>query len=121
MECLTKVPLERPEKFDRLLLLTIDDTIRYVLGDVNAEIIFRYIENNYCKIDSIPTNLECFSTALRDLIGPGRGQMLGAARILEETIAETLTEKLGMKFQEERPINFPTYIKYLKQTYVFGF
>lgn len=114
------VRLERPEEFDRLLLCTIDESIKYVMGDLNAAIIYKYIEDNYCSVDKIPKNLTCFSSALRDLIGSDRRQILGAACILEETIAEALTIKLGRKFEEERPINFPGYIKYLKQAYVFN-
>ena len=90
-------------EFDKLLLSTIDETIRYVMGEVNALIIFNHIKENYCTVEDIPKNLKFFSYALRDLIGPGRTQMLGASFILEETIAEVFTKKIGRKFGKNPP------------------
>ena len=106
------------DKFDELLLLTVDETIKYVMGERNAAIIFSHLEANYCVKEEIPQKLELFSSALRDLIGNNRGQMLGAACILEETIAEAFALKLGETFVEKHPINFVEYIKRLKQTYL---
>ena len=99
-----------------MLLLSIDETMNYVLGEVNAEIIYRYLEAKYCRKEEIPQKLELFSSALRDLIGTGRGQMLGAACILEETIAEAFALKLGKSFGEKHPFDFVAYINRLKQT-----
>ena len=118
----TSVYVDPQEKwsneFDKLLLSTIDETIRYVMGESNALIIFQYIKENYCNIEDIPKSPKSFSSGLRDLIGPGRTQMHGAACILEETIAEELAMKMGKKFEVERPINFPEYILELKQMYI---
>jgi hypothetical protein len=109
---------ELSDKFNELLLLVIDEAMKYVMGEGNAAIIYGYLEANYCIKEEIPQKLELFSSALRDLIGNSRGQMLGAACILEETIAEALTLKLGEKFVEEHPIDFVGYIKRLKETYL---
>ena len=103
------------DKFDDLLLLSIDETMKYVLGEANAAIIYRYLEENSCSKEEIPQNLDLFSSALRDLIGNGRGQMLGAACILEETIAETFALKLGKTFGEKHPFDFVGYINRLKE------
>ena len=105
-------------EFDKLLLSTIDETIRYVMGNSNTDIIFSYIEKNYCIIENIPKNLNHFSDGLRDLIGPGRNQMLGAACIVEETIAEAFAMKIGQSFEAQSPINFPKYIQDLKRAYI---
>lgn len=105
-------------KFDELLLLAIDETMKYVMGERNAAIIYRHLEANYCAKEEIPQKLELFSSVLRDLIGNGRGQMLGAACILEETIAEALALKLGEDFVEKRPVDFVGYIEELKKTYL---
>ena len=106
-------------EFDKLLISVIDETIKYVMGDLNAYTIFKHIEENYCCKEEIPERLKFFSSALRDLIGTGRGQMLGAASILEETIAESLALKIGKQFKVEPPINFPEYIGNIKKTYIF--
>jgi hypothetical protein len=104
------------DKFDELLLQAIDKTMKYIMGEGNAAIFYRYLEAKYCIKEEIPQKLEFFSSALRDLIGIG--QMLGAACILEETIAETLALKLGENFAEKRPIDFVGCIKRLKETYL---
>jgi hypothetical protein len=111
---------KKSNKFDELLLLAIDETMNYVLGEANATIIYRYLEANSCSKEEIPRRLEFYSSALRDLIGNGRGQMLGAACILEETIAEAFALKLGKSFEENHPFDFLEYIKRLKQTYLQG-
>jgi hypothetical protein len=108
----------KSSKFDELLLMTIDETMNYVLGKTNTAIIYRYLEANSCTKEEIPRKLEFYSSALRDLIGNGRGQMLGAACILEETIAEAFALKLGKSFWEEHPFDFPGYVKRLKQIYL---
>jgi hypothetical protein len=105
-------------KFDELLLMAIDETMNYVLGEANTAIVYRYLEANSCTREEIPRKLEFYSSAIRDLIGNGRGQMLGAACILEETIAEAFALKLGKSFGEEHPFDFPGYVKRLKQTYL---
>ena len=108
---------EVSDKFDDLLLLSIDETMKYVLGEANTAIIYRYLEANSCSKEEIPQKLELFSSALRDLIGNGPGQMLGTACILEETIAETFAFKLGEIFRERHPFDFVGYINRLKETW----
>ena len=105
-------------KFDTLLLISIDETLNYVLGEINAAIIYRYLEAKDCTKEELPQKLEFFSLTLRDLIGNGRRQMLGAASVLEATIAETFAKKLETSFDETLPINFPEYIRQLKQKYL---
>jgi len=104
-------------KFDDLLLGVIDETMKYILGEANANIIYNYLESQSCSRREIPQNIDYFSSALRDLIGTGRGQMLGAACILEETIAETLALRLGQRFLKKQPFVFADYISALKELY----
>ena len=113
----TRMDMKTLEEFDNLLLKTIDETLKYVLGDINAQIIYRYLEKKSCPMLEIPRKLNIFSAELRMLLGPGRGQILGSAPILEETIAELLCHKLGIKFNEERPIMFESCIRKLKEDY----
>ena len=111
-------PAKASAKFDKILLFAIDETMKYVMGEGNAAIIFNYLEANSCPKEQIPQKLELFSSALRDLIGNGRRQILGAACVLETTIAETFAARIGRSFDAHEPINFPRYIKQLKQAYI---
>jgi hypothetical protein len=105
------------DRFNNLLLLVIDETLRYTLGDTNTHVIFDYIEKRYCPFSEVPTNLQILSEALRDLLGSGRGQILGSAPILEKVIAEIFCSKLGMQFDKEGFTVFANYIENLKEAY----
>jgi hypothetical protein len=89
------------DEFDELLLKIVDETIRYVLGDYNTLTIYNYLERNSCPIKEIPTKLNLFSVELRNLIGVGRGQILGAPIILENAIVKALASELGLKLENE--------------------
>jgi hypothetical protein len=104
-------------EFDDLLLKVINETLRYVLGDINAGIIFDYLEKKSCPFSEIPRNLHIFSTALRDLLGCGRGQILGSASILENAIAEIFCRKLGMEFDKGEFTVLVGYIEKLRAAY----
>jgi hypothetical protein len=84
------------DEFDEILLKTIDKTLRYVLGDRNAFIVYDYLEKSSCPVQEIPSKLDLFSAKLRDLLGTSRGQILGAPTILEDTIVEALSHELGL-------------------------
>jgi hypothetical protein len=105
------------DDFDTLLLSTIDETLSYVLGEINANIIYEYLKSNSCGKQEIPQKLDFFSEALRDLLGTGRGQILGVAAILEETIAEAFVLKFGKTFEDSRPLCLCKYIENLKQNF----
>jgi hypothetical protein len=102
------------DEFDNLLLKVIDETLRYALGDINTQIVFDYLEKNSCPFLEIPRKLDIFSTGLRDLMGAGRGQILGAGPILEKAIAEIFCRKLGMEFNESGPVALAEYVKRLR-------
>ncbi len=104
------------EEFDELLLKTIDKTIRCALGDHNALIIYDYLEKNSCPMQEIPTRLDLFSAQLRNLLGVGRGQILGAPAILEDTIVTALSSELGLKLENESRV-FEDRIRRLKEKY----
>ena len=107
--------MQSSDEFNNLLLRVIDETLRYTLGDTNTHIIFDYIEKRYCPFSEVLTNLQILSEALRDLLGSGRGQILGAAPILERTIAETFCHKLGMEFDKGEFTVFANYIEKLRK------
>jgi hypothetical protein len=104
------------EEFDEITLKTIDKTLRYVLGDRNAVIIYDYLEKSSCSMQEIPTKLDLFSAKLRDLLGTSRGQILGAPTILEDEIVEALSQELGLS-----PVGgvvFRDRIRRLKESYM---
>jgi hypothetical protein len=109
--------LSYSREFDKLLILTTGEVLRESLGDLNAQIIFEYLEKRSCPMQEIPKKLEVFSMELRRLLGWNRGQLLGSAAILEETIARVLCFKLGVKFDERLPIAFSNYIGRLREVY----
>lgn len=104
------------DDFDNLLVKTIDKTLRYVLGDRNTLIIYEYLEKVSCPIREIPKKLGVFSTALRDLLGTDRGQILGVSAILEDAIVEALSLELGLKPDEQSGV-FEVRIRKLKEKY----
>jgi hypothetical protein len=102
------------DEFDVLLLKIIDKTIRYVLGDVNTLIVYDYLERRSCPMREIPTKLDLFSEELRNLLGVGRGQILGEPTILEDAIVEALSTELGLKLEKESKV-FEDRIRRLKE------
>ncbi len=104
------------QEFGELLVRVIDETIRYCLGDVNALILYDYLERKACSLNEIPEKPEVFSMELRNMLGVGRRQMLGAASILEETIVQALCQKLGIPF-ENGPVVFADCVKKLRAYY----
>jgi hypothetical protein len=103
--------------FDGMLSQAIDKTLRYVLGDINTTVIYSYLDKKGCKSNEIPAKLEEFSTGLRMILGSGRGQILGAASILEETIVENLSTELEICLDNPRLTQFSDNIKKLRKAY----
>lgn len=108
------------DDFDKLLIQAIDEVLKYSLGEVNTMIIYEYFEKRCCPITDIPKNLELFSIEMRRLLGSGRGQILGAAPILEKAILKSLCKKLGINCEIAGPVNFAEYVKQLKEKYNHG-
>ncbi len=110
-------PIQTVNDFDKILVQVAEETIKYCLGDGNANIIWNYLEEKNYSINEIPNRPEIFSEELRKLMGFGRRQILGAAEVLEETILEIFCKKLGINFECEKPINFPYQIRKLRDLY----
>ena len=104
------------DNFDAVLLQVIDETIGYCLGEVNSQIIYRYLEEKGCPKHEIPRKLDVFAETLEDLVGTGRGMILGGALILEKEIVEALCKKLGVEYSEVVGSGyFPEQCKKLKE------
>jgi hypothetical protein len=103
------------EEFEVILLKTIDEVLVEVLGERNKQVIYEYLEKKSCHIPQIYDKLDVFSAELRNLLGPGRGGILGSAPILEETILRVLCHKIGVTYDSRKP--FSKYVKELKETF----
>jgi hypothetical protein len=103
--------------FDDLLLQVIDRTTRYTFGDANTEIIYGYLEKKGCSLREIPTRLNIFSEELRNILGLGKGQLLGVAPILEQAILEVLCNEMKIKFDRQKPASFSDQVKELREIY----
>ena len=104
------------DQFDALLLKSIDDVLTEVVGEINTQIIYEYLEKKSCPISEICQKLEVFSMELRMLLGSGRGQMLGSIRVLEKTVLELLCSRIGIPCDPTR-VDFPGYVRELKEGY----
>jgi hypothetical protein len=112
--------IQTVKDFDKLLVQVTEETIKYCLGDINAKIIWNYLEEQNYLMSEIPNKPEIFSEELRNIMGFGSRQILGAAMILEETILEMFCKKLGIKFECEKPVNFPYQVRKLRDLYNAG-
>jgi hypothetical protein len=103
--------------FNEMLSRVIDKTLRHVFGDVNTGVIYKYLERRGCSLSDIPAKPNEFSAELRNILGTGRGQILGAASILEETIVEALSAELRIDHDRRRPAQFADNIEKLREAY----
>lgn len=103
------------EEFEVILLKTIDEVLVDVLGERNKQVIYDYVEKKSCPMPQIYDRLDVFSAELRNLLGFGRGGILGSAPILEETILRVLCHKIGVTYDSTKP--FLSYVKELKETF----
>jgi hypothetical protein len=110
-----RMELSSVDEFDRLLLETIDDVLKECLGDVNAQIIYNFLERRSCSMLEIPQKLDVFSRELRMLLGSGSSQILGSGAILEETILEVLCHKIGVTPNVKAPVKFAECVRKLKK------
>ena len=109
--------VKQQKSFDDMLAQAVDYTIKYCLGEINANIISDYLQKRNLPLSEISNNPELFSEELRNILGFGGGKILGAASVLEETILEVLCRRLGAKHYFKRPVNFPLELRKLKEEY----
>lgn len=105
------------DEFDGLLLRVIDKTLRYCLGEENADIVYNHLEDIGVKREEIPMKLEKFSIGLRNLMGNSPNQILGFAPIMEETILEALCVQMKIVFDKTDSASFPKRVKELREVY----
>jgi hypothetical protein len=88
-----------------LLVESVDEVLRDLLGTKVREAIYDYLERNY-KIarDLVPRNLVTFFTVLDEICGK-------SSRIIGKAIASRLFTKLGWKFVEVKGFEFVDYLE----------
>lgn len=113
------------ERFNELLLETIDEVLKATLGDKSTKLIYEYLTKKSCSINEISNNLTIFSAELRAILSddntPTRFSIEvtphGRSAIIERAIARILCQKLGLDFKEKGPIDFPNLISELRRVY----
>jgi hypothetical protein len=106
------------DNFDSELLKVIDETIAFCLGEINMHILYQYMERKGVPKQEIPNRLEVFAESLENLVGTGRGQILGAAQILENAILKGLSKRVAIKYDEAVPGYFPEKCRRIKEMYL---
>jgi hypothetical protein len=61
--------MDSSNDFDHILLQTIDEIVRYCLGEINAQLIYNHLERKNCPRQEIPKKLDIFTTEFENLIG----------------------------------------------------
>jgi hypothetical protein len=105
------------ENFDQLLLNIIDHVIEDLFGKMNSNAIYNHLEKAGCPRHEIPRKPEIFSTEMRNVLGHDRGQILGAASILEKAILKVLCTQLKAEFNHASTAPFADYVKNLREAY----
>jgi hypothetical protein len=99
-------------KFDSLLLESIDETVRGVLGEGPLLAMFYSLEKRLgIRRGEIPERLEDFQRGLMTLFGRS------AAPIISRAIVRTLCGKLEIPYQQRSDYDFKTYIEECRREY----
>nr|MDO8083010.1 hypothetical protein [Candidatus Freyarchaeota archaeon] len=100
-------PLRVEKSFEDLILQTIDNVLKKILGEGSANIIIIYAKkSDPSKWEEDPEKVKVFVDALRNLIGL-------SSRIIENLILKNLYSKLKLNFEEKEDYDFYDYIKEL--------
>jgi len=119
------VHVETLEGFNKILVRTIDEVLRYSLGDRTVEIFYDYLRRKGFILSKIPQDPDFFFEELRKILefeGYGmrfrRVSGIGIVSILERTVIEVLCKKFGLEFNEKGPIIFSEWVEKVRETYI---
>ncbi len=107
---------DKRDDFDRLLSQTIDEMVRYCLGETSARLIYKYLAKKGCPKDDIPGKLDVFVKVFENLVGFGKEQ-IPRTQVIEEAIVRAFSAKLKVEFTQYSPGYFPDKIRKLKDLY----
>jgi hypothetical protein len=103
-----KSKMRDENEFDRLLVRTIDNSLRELLTEDAATIIYAYLKNEYAlDQEEIPGKLDTFDDGLRDFLSSG-------ASTVERVILENLCSNLQLECRPRKEKDFKNSIVQLK-------
>ncbi|MFQ6095521.1 MAG: hypothetical protein ACE5NN_05210 [Candidatus Bathyarchaeia archaeon] len=92
--------------FDDLFLETIEDILKWVLGEAPAKIVLQRMK----KVGSLKSKrVEVLEDALQKILGQGAGL------IIEDLILRSLYSRLELKFERIQGYTFSDYVKELRR------
>ncbi len=113
------------EEFNEILVETVDETLRYLLGDRTVEIFYEYLRRKGFTMSDIPHDPDFFFDELRAVLEFEDSGMrfrrvsgIGIVSILERTIIEILCKKFGLEFNEKGPIIFSEWVEKIRDAYL---
>lgn len=96
---------EKDREFRKLLLTSVEDVIREVLGERPLQAVFSALERSFhISREEIPERLEDFQSALTDLFGAG-------TPVITRAIIRRLCTKLGITYQHRKYDDFKMYVE----------
>ena len=99
------------KKFEKLLIKSVDDSLKDTFGETAAEIIYKHLERKHSlKPEEIPKKLEVFTEGLEEFLSSG-------ATVVEGMVLEKLCSNLGIERPSEALSNFLGCVTKLKKTY----
>jgi len=102
--------MKRKGKFDKLLIKSVDESLKDTFGEIATDIIYKHLERNYSlKQEEIPKKLEVFLEGLEKFFSSG-------ATVVEGLVLERLCSSLGLEYPSEERYSFKEYITKLKNT-----
>ena len=102
---------KRKMKFEKLLVKSVDDSLKDTFGETAAEIIYKHLKRNHSlKQEEIPEKLEVFTEGLEKFFSSG-------AFVVERLVLEKLCSNLGLECPGKECFSFVEYVTKLKNTY----
>jgi hypothetical protein len=97
-------------QFEKLLIKSVDDSLKDTFGEVATEIIYKHLERNHSlKQEEIPKKLEVFIEGLGKFLNSG-------VVVVEGLVLEKLCSNLGLEHPSEEHLNFVDYVTKLRRT-----
>ena len=98
-------------KCEKLLINSVDDSLKDTFGETAAEIIYKHLERKHSlKQGEIPKKLDAFIEGLEEFLSSG-------ATVVEGMVLEKLCSNLGIERPSEVLSNFVGCITKLKKNY----
>lgn len=98
-------------KFEKLLIKSVDDSLKDTFGETAAEIIYKHLERQHSlKQEEIPKKLEAFIEGLEEFLSSG-------ATVVGGMVLEKLFSNLGIERPSEALSNFVGCVTKLKKKY----